>query len=270
MLSHTNAPYDLYIVTADLERPGDGLVLLSDLRSRPRTRNCSVLVVVEDGDRDSAAMALDLGANDIVTAPFDADEMALRMLTQTRRKAQSDQLRRMVEDGLQLAVRDPLTGLHNRRYLSNYLAGHVQKPSILRRGFGVMHVDVDRFKTVNDRFGHAAGDYVLRQFADILKHNLRISDLAVRMGGEEFLIVVNEIDLNHAAEIAERLRMRINATPFKLPNSRGGLSISASIGLAMWEGPGEEIETLIDRADAALYGAKNEGRNKVAVHQTAA
>ncbi|MGC9369236.1 MAG: diguanylate cyclase [Paracoccaceae bacterium] len=256
---------DVFVITADLEQPLAGLSLLTDLRARPATRHASVVMVVDEDARDAAAMALDLGANDLVTAPFDPEEMALRLATQLARKKQADQLRASVKDGLRLAVTDPLTGLFNRRYALQHLARIAERAKASGRPFAVMLIDLDRFKTINDRHGHAAGDAVLAALAERLTGNLRAVDLVARIGGEEFLVVLPETGLAEATATAERLRARINATPVPLPAEAGALSVSASIGLALWEGGDSGIDGLLARADRALYAAKAEGRNKVTV-----
>ncbi|MDE3028188.1 MAG: response regulator, partial [Paracoccaceae bacterium] len=152
---------DVFVIACDLEHPGDGLRLMSDLRSRSATRHSAVCIVLPQDAKKQAAMALDLGANDLLTDPFDAQEMALRLTTLVRRKRLGDQLRNAVRDGLRLAVADPLTGLYNRRYALPHLARIAERAFQTGKPFAVMVVDLDRFKLVNDRFGHAAGDAVL-------------------------------------------------------------------------------------------------------------
>lgn len=260
---------DIFVVAADLERPLAGLNLLTDLRARAATRHAAVVMVVPDGAREAAAMALDLGASDIVTGPFDPEEMTLRLRTQMLRKQQADRLRASVKDGLRLAVTDPLTGLFNRRYAQPHLARIAQRAKDTGRPFAVMLIDLDRFKTVNDRFGHAAGDAVLREMARRLTENLRPVDLIARIGGEEFLVVLPETDADKATATAERLRGRINALPVSLPGGKGSLRVTASIGLALVPGGEEDIEALLALADGALYAAKAEGRNKVSIRSAA-
>jgi len=261
---------DLYLISADLERSGSGLQLLSDLRARRSSRHAAIVIVTDETAREAAAMALDLGANDLVSVPFDAEEVSLRLMTQLRRKHQADRLRASVSDGLQMAMIDPLTGLFNRRYALPHLASLAERAAETRRPFAVMQLDLDRFKRVNDRYGHAAGDMVLEQVGRLLKSELRPVDMVSRVGGEEFLIALPETDLNNATAMAERLRQRINGTPVVLPGNGGALSVSASIGLALWSAPHETVPELLARADSALYAAKAEGRNKVTVCKSAA
>ncbi|ALG89380.1 MULTISPECIES: diguanylate cyclase [Actibacterium] len=261
---------DLFVISADLERSGAGLRLLTDLRSRAATRHSAVLMVVPEGAREAAAMALDLGANDLVNSPFDGPEMALRLATQLSRKYQSDRLRASVKDGLRLAVTDPLTGLFNRRYALPHLARIVSRAGETRRPCAVMLLDMDRFKQVNDRHGHAAGDAVLEQVARLLSAELRAVDLVARIGGEEFLIALPETSLEIATATAERLRLQIGETPVLLPGGKGVISVSVSIGLTLCDRPGCAVDVLMEEADAALYAAKADGRNKVTIRNSAA
>jgi two-component system cell cycle response regulator len=265
---------DLFVIDADLDIQGGGLRLMSDLRSRATTRNAAFVVFRSAKSTASAAMAFDLGANDIVGPATPADELALRLQRQLAMKAQSDQLRASVRDGLRLAVIDPLTGLHNRRYGLAQLQVIAENARANGAMFAVLVADIDRFKSINDRFGHAAGDTVLVEVAQRLRQNLRAGDLVARIGGEEFLIALPNIALPEARLIAERLCAVMAERPFRL-NATEELPVTLSIGLAISEA-GEtpaHIETvtdIFDRADRALLRAKTAGRNQVTISRSAA
>lgn len=269
LTEHDRIP-DIFLVDGHQDRSQSGLSVLTDLRVRPATRHSSVLMVVEKSARQVAAMALDLGANDLISADFDAQELTLRLETQLRRKQQADRLRASVGDGLRLAVTDPLTGLFNRRYADPHLAGMAKRAQETGKPFAVLQLDIDRFKCVNDRHGHPAGDAVLEHLARTLATELRAVDMIARTGGEEFLAALPETDLKEATAVAERLRHKINSTPIPLPGNAGMLTISVSIGLAVWDGPACDIGGLLSRADRALYAAKTGGRNTVIVAGNAA
>lgn len=254
---------DLFIVAADMERPGAGLRLLSDLRTRAQSRHSAVIVAVPEEARESAAMALDLGASDLVSLPFEPREMALRIETQLNRKHQADQLRNSVKDGLRLAMTDPLTGLFNRRYAFPHLSQIIERCRTTKRGCAVMMLDLDCFKQVNDQYGHAAGDAVLQDVAQVLRDNLRPVDLVARIGGEEFLVALPEASPKMAEQMAERLRQAISNHTVHLPGDKGTLTVSVSIGVSFCENASDTAETLLHRADSALYDAKSDGRNKV-------
>jgi two-component system, cell cycle response regulator len=262
---------DLFLLGADLARPGDGLSLLADLRSRSATRYAAILVLHRRDDSACAAMALDLGANDILPEGFQPAELAIRIRTQLRRKADADRLRASVEDGLRLAVTDHLTGLYNRRYALT----HIQRIADAARGsgreFAVMVADVDHFKSVNDTWGHAAGDAVLAELAARLRDNLRPADMVARIGGEEFLIAMPDTGETAAAAAADRLRRVISAAPVALPGGTGRVTATVSIGVAVARPDlDESVSEMIDRADRALLAAKSDGRNQVTLSRPAA
>jgi two-component system, cell cycle response regulator len=267
---------DVFVIAADLAEQGDGLRLISDLRSRAATRHSNVCIVLQDGAENTGAMALDLGANELLSADFDAQETALRLHAQLRRKRQADRLRASVRDGLRLAVTDPLTGLHNRRYAMPHLARIAERARQTGRSYAVMVLDLDRFKEVNDTWGHAAGDAVLVEVARRLRDNLRPVDLLARIGGEEFIVAMPDTQLGTARLAAERLCQVIEATPIPIPGAAGSVRVTLSIGLAMGKCPPEgcddqkTADEVLERADRALLGAKAEGRNKVAVGRCAA
>ncbi|MGO4915803.1 diguanylate cyclase [Pseudogemmobacter sp. W21_MBD1_M6] len=264
---------DLFVIDTDLDSPSDGLRLLSKLRSRAATRHAGIVMVSAGDEGGRTAVALDLGANDVVSFGFDAEEIALRLRAQMRRKQQADRLRSTLRDGLQMAVTDPLTGLYNRRYALPHLARVHERAAETGRPFAVMLLDLDRFKRVNDTYGHAAGDAVLAEVASRLGADLRSLDLVARIGGEEFLIVLPDTTHHEARQTAERLRRAIHDTPFVLPQNSGELALSISIGVAMNAGDATHdtgIDALIARADRALYDAKAEGRNQVTFSLSAA
>ena len=221
-LAETAAAPDVYLIAADLVARGDGLRLMSELRSRVPTRHSAVCILLPEATARSgeiAAMAFDLGANDLLLADFDPEETALRLAAQLRRKRQADRLRALLRDGLRLAVIDPLTGLYNRRYALPHLARMAERARQTGRRYAVMLLDLDRFKAVNDSFGHAAGDAVLAEVAQRLLSSLRAVDLVARIGGEEFLVVMPEATLATARAAAERLCRVVQAVPVVLPEA---------------------------------------------------
>lgn len=265
---------DVFVIDADLAMQGGGLRLMSELRSRASTRHAAFAVLLGADSTISPAMAFDLGAHDLITSRTAPQEIALRLERLLRRKREGDRMRASVQDGLRMAVIDPLTGLHNRRY------GLAQLQAIAQRGretgakFAVMVADVDRFKTVNDRWGHAAGDAVLIEVAKRLRRSLRAGDVLARIGGEEFLIALPDIALPDARVIAERLCAMIAEDPVML-NKGELVAVTLSIGLAISE-DGElprqfdTVSEIFDRADRALMRSKSAGRNQVTVSRTAA
>lgn len=266
-----NVP-DVYVIACDLAKPDEGLRLMSELRSRPRTRHSAVLMVIPKGESHKSATALDLGANDLMIEGFNPEELCLRLQTQIKRKTMSDRLRETVRDGLRMAVIDPLTGLYNRRYAMPHLARIADRAKITGRPFAVMVLDLDRFKIVNDTHGHAAGDTVLQEVAARIKDNMRGVDMVARIGGEEFLVAMPDTQLEEARMAAERLCRVIDNRPVLLKGGAVNVSVSMSIGVAMGgqEGDTQSVDELIAGADKALYAAKSDGRNQVTFFRSAA
>lgn len=264
---------DVYVIESDLAETMGGLRLMSELRSRTQTRHAAICIVKTGTAAGEAAMAFDLGANDVVDAGVDPREFSLRIARLMVRKREADKLRASVRDGLRLAVIDPLTGLFNRRYAVSQLSDIAAQAQITHNPFAVMVVDLDRFKDVNDRFGHPAGDAVLTEVARRMAMNVRAGDLLARIGGEEFLIALPDTDLSKASRIAQRLCRAVQEMPFPIPGF-APLDLTASIGLAVCETGktwGEDpVSDVIDRADRALLVAKSAGRNQVTISRSAA
>ncbi len=254
--------FDLIIVNCNLE-DYDPLRLCSQIRSLDRTRFIPILLITEQGDEQMIIRALDLGVNDYIVRPLDPNELVARALTQVRRKRYNDRLRNSVRQTIELAVTDGLTGLHNRRYLDTQLRTLFARAKVRGRPLTICITDIDRFKLVNDGYGHDAGDEVLKEFAGRIRATVRGADLACRFGGEEFVLVMPDTPAEVAATVAERLRGMIEARPFQLRTGETPLMLTASMGIATI-GPGIETpEQLLKQADRALYEAKNSGRNRV-------
>ncbi|NKN36772.1 PleD family two-component system response regulator [Agrobacterium sp. a22-2] len=255
-------PFDLVIVNANLE-DYDPLRLCSQLRSLDRTRFIPLLLIADHGNEPMVVRALDLGVNDYITRPIDPNELVARTLTQIRRKRFNDRLRTSVNQTIELAVTDSLTGLSNRRYLDGHLKLLFNRAIARGRPLSICLTDIDRFKQVNDTYGHDAGDDVLREFSARIRSTVRGADLACRYGGEEFVVVMPDTSLDVAAAVAERLRERIENKPFQLRTSAAELSVTASMGIATIMPGIDTPEQLLKQADRALYQAKNTGRNRV-------
>lgn len=265
---------DVFVIESDFNGPGSGLRLMSDLRSRTHTRHAAFCVQSSVGAAIGAAVVFDLGAHDLVAPGIPAEELALRLSRLLARKRAADALRASVQDSLRLSVIDSLTGLHNRRYGMAQLAAIADISRRSGQEYAVMVVDLDRFKSVNDRWGHAAGDAVLIEVAARLNRNLREGDLLARIGGEEFLIALPETTLADARGIAERLCHAIEETPVRI-GDMGSLRVTVSIGLATSADANlpcvkDALADLIGRADRALLYAKSAGRNQVTISRTAA
>ena len=270
---------DLCVIAVETaNQPAAALRIVSGLRAHPETRHAAIMVLLDNPDSQMAADALDLGAGDVVIGNVCAAELGLRMDRQIRRKRRADQLRSTLRDGLRAAVTDPLTGLYNRRYALPHLARLAEHAAQSGRRFAVMLADLDHFKSVNDRFGHAAGDAVLIEVAQRLRGNLRAVDMVARIGGEEFLIALPDTSRAEARIAARRLCRIIAQDGFVLPGQQDPVGITLSIGVAMGleagdcddQPPSDRVQGLLHEADQALYQAKACGRNQVTIRKPAA
>jgi two-component system cell cycle response regulator len=253
--------YELAIVSMALG-DFDPLRVCSQMRTVEQTRSLPILLVAEDGDRARVVRGLDLGVNDFIMRPVERNELAARVRTQIRRHRYAAELRQSVTNTLALAVTDELTGLYNRRYFDRHLALMLDKAREQERDMAVMLIDMDFFKSVNDTHGHDIGDSVLKEFAQRLRRNIRGVDLACRFGGEEFVVLMPDTDYRQAQNVAERVRMAVAERTFQAPGERP-LTVTCSVGLALNETKMDTPESILKRADVALYRAKREGRNRV-------
>jgi two-component system cell cycle response regulator len=260
--------YDLVITGLQVGEE-DGLRLCSNLRSHEETRQVPILLIVDEFEMPRLVKGLDIGVSDYLMKPIDANELLARVRIQVRRRRYQDRLRTNYERSLSMALTDVLTGVYNRRYALRHMDGLMRRVGDTGKALSVLICDLDRFKSVNDTHGHAAGDAVLKQFAQCCTQSMRNIDMVARYGGEEFVILLPDTDGENAVKAAERLCKRVAATAMDIPEAPDGkLTVTVSIGVASTTAPmsGEE---LIKRADAALYRAKQGGRNQVCADPSA-
>ncbi|MBL8807364.1 MAG: PleD family two-component system response regulator [Rhodospirillales bacterium] len=257
-----STPYDTIIINT-LMRKVDALRLCAELRSGEMTRQTPLMTVIEDGDDARLARVLDLGVNDYLLTPVEPNELIARVRTQVRRRRYMEALRQNYERNMALALTDALTGLHNRRYMEAHLGNLAQRAIHSERTLALLMIDIDHFKKVNDTHGHPVGDEVLRAVAERLQNSVRPFDTVARWGGEEFMVVMPDADEKIGKVVAERLRSKIEQLPVATSQPQGGIQVTISIGVAASQPNGFDPATLIQAADAALYRAKEGGRNRV-------
>jgi two-component system cell cycle response regulator len=258
-----NNNYDVAYISLDLKNQ-DGLMLCSTLRAGDGTRQLPILLLSGGEDMARIARGLDLGANDYLLRPIDGNELMARTRTQLRQKRHYDRMRKNYEHSFVMALIDPLTGAFNRRYLDAHLPRLLARTYISLKPLSVLMADIDFFKKINDTHGHGAGDAILREVVARIIKGVRPSDIVVRMGGEEFAIILPETDLNAALIAAERVRSQVAESPITTEASGPPVAVTVSIGAtSLHEGQKENAEALLRRADVALYKAKGSGRNKV-------
>ena len=250
-----NDPPDLVLLDLGLPLCA-GFDILRNLKEDSRTCGVPVIVVSATTGTADIVRGLDGGAVDYVTKPYDLVELQARVRVALRTK----RLQELLE---QRAHVDGLTGLANRLALEDRLA---TEWGMLQRHGGSLAVwvaDLDLFKRINDKYGHSAGDEVLRRTAAVLRSSIRSTDMAARFGGEEFVVVATRCELAGALKTAERFRDRLASTPVLLDH---GVSISVTVSVGVAAAPEEAVDSpaeLLARADQALYRAKAAGRNRV-------
>lgn len=255
------ADLDLMIISQNLNDI-DGLRLATQFKAIESIRHVPIIMLVEEEQQNLMLKALDLGVNDYLITPVDFNELTARVKTQVRRKKYQEALKSNYQESVSLAVTDGLTKLYNRHYLDTHLKNLVTQSFESGRALSLIIMDMDHFKMVNDTYGHDVGDEVLRQLSGVIVKTIRSADLAARYGGEEFVVLMPETDAGRAYEAAERLRKMVEAHAFKVKHDVGVIHKTVSIGTS-WLKEGDTPETLLKRADNALYEAKNSGRNKV-------
>ena len=230
--------------------------LLASIKGDPDLFRTSVVFLIEEIALDAVLRAHARGVEDVLRWPATEAEVVSRVRAAARGAALRDQLLERERGLEELAYSDELTRLYNRRFLGRQLSALVRSATRHDRTLSIVLVDIDRFKSINDEHGHARGDAVLARVAARLMHVLREEDYAGRWGGEEFLVLLPDVDETGAEATAERLRTSVGG------RAVAGLTVTISAGCATWQ-PGETPDDILRRADAALYAAKRGGRDQV-------
>ena len=248
------------VILLDIMMPVlDGYATLQALRADPEMRDVPVVFLTARSSTDDVVEGLRLGAHDYLGKPFEPSELIARVNAALRVKQLQDELRQRNRELDRVTRTDALTGLFNRRHLEERLAEMVSAARRSGHPVGVLMLDLDRFKSINDTAGHAVGDTVLCAVADRLRAEVRREDVAGRWGGEEFVVLFDPSRVDHAELVAERICRRVADEPIVIEPGRT-VGVTVSIGCAVGLGHGEE---LLHRADAALYQAKAQGRDRV-------
>ena len=253
--------YSPDVVLLDVEMPVlDGHGTLERLKSDPDLKDIPVVFLTGRVDTADVVTGLRLGAHDYLRKPFEANELMARVSAALRTKELQDELRRRNAELDRVSRIDMLTNIYNRRHLDEHLRRAISGARRHGRTVGVLLVDIDHFKDVNDQHGHLAGDAVLKEVAARLQGAIRTEDALGRWGGEEFIAVLTDTPGEAIGVLAERMRQAIASTPFVLDD---GTRIRVTVSIGHTAGT-EDAEVLVHRSDDALYVAKEAGRNQVA------
>jgi diguanylate cyclase (GGDEF)-like protein len=258
------------LVLLDVMMPKvDGMEVARRVKNNPDLPFIPIIMQTALDSTENKVEGLEAGADDYITKPIDFPELKARVNSMLRIKRLQEEIeereRELMEANERLrhmSQTDGLTGLENRRHIETRLEEMFEHAKRLAEPFSCVMVDLDKFKSVNDEFGHQAGDAVLRQLAKILKNEVREIDHAGRYGGEEFILLLTGTVLDAAVTFAERVRRAIEAHTFTFEG--GSIQRTASFGVAGWPHPKiASCDALVRAADDALYVAKESGRNRV-------
>lgn len=248
-----------HLLLLDVNMPGEnGLETLKKIRRS--LDYISVIFISARSEVEEVVEGLDTGADDYLPKPFDPRELVARVNAQLRIKEIRDQLRVANEKLAELVNIDELTGLFNMRSVYQKLDQELQRAQRYERQVGVVMVDMDEFKSVNDDFDHLFGSFVLKEMGVLIQDNIRNIDFGARYGGDEFLIVLTETDLPGAKVFCERLRQEVANKTFS--HEEASKKLTVSIGFAVSKNDEKtDARSLIKKADEALYESKHQGRN---------
>jgi len=248
-----NVPFSVVVTELHME-PVSGIEVISEaLKINP---DLSIVVMTAYTFIELAVEAMEMGAYGYITKPFNMAEIKIVV----KRAAERTNLlssKKEKEQFAEMSVKDALTGVYNRRFLKVYLNNKIFMMNRMIEKFSVLMIDIDHFKRYNDTNGHQAGDELLRKACKLFHESIRKGDMVFRYGGEEFLVFLDNADKESAFVVAERIR---NTVSLYLPSS-------VSIGVGTFPEDAEDLDSLVGKADAALYKAKETGRNKVCLSE---
>ena len=249
---------DISLVITDYNMPVmNGLELVHEIRKEKRKDELCVIAISSNEDEEINALFLKQGANDYIKKPFSKEEFSCRVNN-------SIEALENIQIITNQANRDFLTGLYNRRYFFQNMDEYIHENGNIIEPFAVGMIDIDNFKKINDTYGHDMGDRVLSHLANILMSNTNHRDLISRFGGEEFCVVLKNINRFSALEIFDRLREEVQRTTI-YSDTKEPIKFTISIGVALYSEDG--LEETLNQADMMLYNAKNSGKNKVLIEQ---
>jgi diguanylate cyclase (GGDEF)-like protein len=242
------------LILLDIIMPGiDGYEFCAMIKNNLKIKDTPIIFLSAMHDEKSIIKGFECGGVDFVTKPFRHQELLARIRTHI-------ELKKAKENLLRMATTDELTRLANRRHFMDRLNEEYERSRRNDSEFTMLMIDIDYFKRVNDTFGHQAGDAVLRMTSDIMKHNLRLSDILGRIGGEEFAVLLPDTEIKEGVIIAERLRKKIEN--LGVPYNQSMINITISIGASNSLTDDSGIDSILQRSDTALYRAKEYGRNQ--------
>ena len=247
------------LILLDIMMPDmDGYQVCKKLKENRATKDIPIIFITAKMDEDSIEKAYDIGGTDYVTKPFKPKELLARVKTQLT-------MQNLIEKLKLLSSTDPMTKLYNRRYFNKISEHTFETAKRDKKDISIIMLDIDKFKNINDTYGHQVGDNAIIKLAEILLDNQRKSDITCRYGGEEFVLLLPNTSNTGATILANKIRACVEENIIKL-NTKDELRFTVSIGVSQVDINNEiNIESSLKRADDALYNAKCSGRNRVCI-----
>lgn len=247
------------LILLDIMMPEmDGYEVCRRIKSQDETKYIPIIFITAKADEESISKAYDVGGSDYIRKPFFPKELYARIKKELR-------LEELISELKHLSFTDPLTQIYNRRFFIDSSKTVLEIAKREKSPLSLMMIDIDKFKNVNDTYGHQVGDEILKLLAKTMKNRQRKSDMSCRYGGEEFVILLPKTSLTKAEVVAQELRESVQKSYFEM-SSQQTVAVTISIGVATVDLENEiNIEKALKRADDALYEAKESGRNRVTV-----
>ncbi|MGC9044184.1 MAG: diguanylate cyclase [Myxococcota bacterium] len=263
------------VILLDIHLPdGNGIEVLKELKGRGGL--FEVLMISGNASLEDAVQAIKYGAYDFLLKPFSdlgiLEKSIVRAMDSVNLKIQNEQLlAQLAQKNYELeelnrrlhslSISDDLTGLYNMRFMNEFINKEIMRARRYNRTFAIILLDLDSLKSANDKYGHLAGSSLIKSVAEVLKNMVRKSDTVARFGGDEYIIFADELNLETARGVGERIRENIERLRVEFEGNY--LSTTASVGIACFPDDGEDFKQLFSVADAAMYYAKNNGKNRV-------
>lgn len=252
---------DLVIISSTLGTY-DPFKIVACITNNPNMQDTIIVGLSDEIAEEKLKKGVELGVQDYFMYPIDEIELQIRTRTLLKRKRYQESIRDHLEKQLDMSIKDAVTDLYNRHYFDLHVIQMAKRSHEYKNTVCLLLCDLDDFKSVNDKYGHQAGDEVLKQLGTILRKSCRLTDLVARYGGEEFVVLLDDVLMEGAEKAAKNLCQKIAAMEFSISTAPQKLKQTISIGVSEYK-QGEPIDAFIARADKAMYMAKRNGKNQV-------
>lgn len=242
----------------------DPLKIFSKLDTTDISEKPYFILIAEEDKLDTVMKGIELGISDYIIYPINESELIARIKNQLRRKIYHNLLKNQIEESINLSIKDTLTNAYNRRYFEIHANKMISLTNAANKKLFLFMLDIDKFKSVNDIYGHQTGDMAIKEVSQIIQQNIRVTDLVARYGGDEFMVMLFDISTDEVTKIAEKIRCSVEEKKFTTTEGKI-FTTSISIGIANTYND-NKLETLMKKSDQALYKSKNLGRNIVSFY----